>query len=121
MKKVIKKIVLALLALIVLISIAGCSAEEMDKLLNVTSVTIKDEYYVVNKGANYTIPAADLEILPETVLNKKVEWSIDNTGIATVNKDTGSIYGVSNGVTTLTATSVSNPNIKDDCIIIVLP
>ena len=58
------------------------------------------------------------EITPEDATDKSVIWESANDLIATVTSS-GLVIALSEGTVTITATSVSNPDVKDTCIVTV--
>ena len=68
-----------------------------------TGVEMKQALYYVQRGRSTSIRAV---VQPRNANNQKVHWSSVDEGIATVRSNgtsTGSVYGVSNGTTTVTA------------------
>jgi len=57
-------------------------------------------------------------VMPEDAIDTTVNWSSDNTGIATVSQQ-GLVRAVSDGVVTITAASNDKPDISDTFIITV--
>ena len=74
----------------------------------VTSITLSPITVNLKTKRSTTLSTT---ISPNTALDKNVTWKSNNINIARVD-DTGKITGVSAGTATITATSVSHPNIK---------
>ena len=68
----------------------------------------------VNRSA-----AIEWTVLPEAAFNKAVTFTVDNPAIATVN-DKGQVFGVAEGETFVTITSVDNPSVFAVCEITVV-
>ena len=56
----------------------------------------------------------EVEVNPSDATDSSVTWSVSNTSYASIS-ETGLLTALSEGSVTVTATSVSNPNIKADC------
>ena len=71
----------------------------------VTGVNMQRNLYYIQRGRNSSIRAV---VEPRNANNQRVYWTSDNERIATVRSNgtsTGSVYGVANGTTTITATT----------------
>ena len=77
-----------------------------DKTTLVTSITINPlEDVRVEVGKTTSLSAI---VLPDNATNKNVTWSSGNTGIATVNAQTGVVTGVGAGTATIRATAADD-------------
>lgn len=74
-----------------------CVAEET---IPVTSVSLDKTSLSLKVGTYGTITPT---VLPENATDKYVIWTSDNPSVATINNNTGSVFGVAPGTTTLTA------------------
>ena len=61
-----------------------------------------------------TSESLSVELMPWTLSNFNVTWSSSDPSIATVDAD-GTVHGVSNGMATITATAVSDPEASISC------
>ena len=68
----------------------------------VTGFTVSPKTATVNVGATQQLLA---EVTPASATDKKVTWTSSAPSVATVDKDSGLVTGVSNGDVTITATS----------------
>ncbi|USL83540.1 hypothetical protein A4_464 [Escherichia phage A4] len=68
----------------------------------VTGVTVSPKTATVNVGATQQLLA---EVTPASATDKKVTWASSAPSVATVDKDSGLVTGVSNGDVTITATT----------------
>jgi len=87
-------------------------------IIHVTSVEITSENmqdYINEKDGELQLYAI---VMPEDAIDTTVNWSSDNTGIATVSQQ-GLVRAVSDGVVTITAASNDKPDISDTFIITV--
>ena len=84
--------------------------DEEDKVI---SITLSDAS--VNVGAMVMLK---LTVMPYNATNKAVNWSSDNTAVATVNSR-GYVYGVSAGTATITATAVDGSGVYGSCTVTV--
>lgn len=75
----------------------------------VSGVSISTSESSINVGNTLQLEAT---VSPSNATNKNVTWSSSNTSIATVNQTTGLVTGIAIGTTTITATSIDNPNKK---------
>lgn len=60
-------------------------------------------------------------VYPTNATNKCVKWTSSNSGVVTVNPDSGLAYASGEGIATITATSQDGSNKKGTCIITVEP
>lgn len=74
-----------------------CVAEES---IPVTSVSLDKTNLSLKVGTYQTITPT---VLPDNATDKYVVWTSDNPSVATINNNTGSVYGVAPGTTTITA------------------
>ncbi|MCL1875767.1 MAG: Ig-like domain-containing protein [Synergistaceae bacterium] len=84
-------------------------------IIPVSSVTVtpKTASILVNGTVSLSV-----DVLPANAADKDVTWSSSNNAAATVNAS-GVVTGVSAGTARITASSDSNPNIADTCVVTV--
>lgn len=83
----------------------------------VESVHITEENPVVTEGQTISLVGY---VLPKDANNKDIIWTSKEPDIATVTND-GSVTGVSEGTTVITATSVDDPTKSATCMVTVNP
>jgi hypothetical protein len=76
----------------------------------VTSITISKTALTLAGGECYRLTAK----VNDTAANKKVNWSVADATIASVDDD-GTVMGLKKGSTTVTATAQGNTNVKATC------
>lgn len=79
------------------------------------SIDIKQDKVDIFTGNGTNLTAT---ILPANTNNKKVIWTVENPGIATVSNN-GRVNGVRAGVTTVTAACEEDPLLTDVCVVYV--
>lgn len=76
-------------------------------------VFTKAEYTV---EMQHTLSLVDsITITPAEAENKKVQWSVDETDLAAIDKETGMFTPVASGVVTVTVTAVDAGGVKASC------
>lgn len=83
----------------------------------VTGIKLSETSVTVAVGAE-TGPLSVI-VTPENASNKTVSWSCSDTNVASIDKTTGKIKGLSKGTTTITATANDGSGCKATCSIIV--
>ncbi len=90
-----------LIALLFLVSVVACALGlAACATVRVTSVTLNKTELTLDVGGKETLTAT---VLPDNASNKTVEWTSEDSDIATVSS--GKITAVSEGATTVTATA----------------
>ena len=107
-----KKIVIATAICCVTTVLAGCSPKEDIK---VTKVSLDKEAFTVEVDSTQKLNAT---IEPNNASNKNVTWSVSDNKIASVSNN-GVVKGLTVGTTSVTVTSVSNPEAKASCTVTV--
>ena len=79
--------------------------------VDVAGVTLDKHTVSLHVGATQSLVVT---VSPENATEKSVTWTSDKPEIATVSEN-GVITGVKTGSATITVSSVSNPEIKDEC------
>lgn len=87
---------------------AYCFVKVTDKPVKVTGISINDKGIKLKPGDEKTI---SVMITPADATNKKLLWSSENEGIATVS-DEGVVKGIAEGKTTITVVSEDNPGCR---------
>ncbi|QKS43852.1 S-layer homology domain-containing protein [Paenibacillus cellulosilyticus] len=77
--------------------------------IQVSGVTLSHSSYTLTIGDSTTLAAAVTPVT--TLLDRTVTWTSSNDDVATVDEN-GVVTAVEEGVATITATSVSNPNVS---------
>lgn len=95
---------------------AVCKVTVVDEKVPVTAISIEPATVRVKKDAE---SHAYVRYTPSGTTERRVEWSVDNTSIATVDAN-GNVRGVSVGETTLRAKSKDNPEITASATILVV-
>lgn len=95
---------------------AVCKVTVVDEIVPVTSISIEPATIILKKDAE---SHAYARFTPNGTTQRRIEWSVENTSIATVDAN-GNVKGVSNGETTLWATSKDNPEVKASATIMVV-
>lgn len=90
---------------------AECKVSVAEKLIPVTSVTLDKSKMELTKGLDYTLYAT---VSPSNATNKELSWTSSDENIVVVNQQ-GTVVAFSTGVATVTATSVSNPEVSASC------
>ena len=90
---------------------AECMVSVGEKLIPVTSITLDKSKMELTKGLDYTLYAT---VEPSNATNKALSWSSSDESIVVVNQQ-GTVVAFSTGVATVTAASVSNPEITASC------
>ena len=80
---------------------ATCEVTVSSSTIDVTGITLTPASKAINVGGTFTITP---NVLPNNATDKSVTWSSRDTTVATVD-DTGKVTGISNGTTTITATT----------------
>lgn len=108
----VKPYLFILLTVLAVSFIAGCSDSDDDSGVAVTSVTIEDKLESVVRGNTYQLTA---KVEPENATNKEITWSSSNPEAVSVD-DNGkvSVEGYITEQVTITASSKSNPEVKDE-------
>lgn len=70
----------------------------------VASVSFEESVVKVNNDSSLNVSSIGLIISPSSATDKNVEWKIENTDIASLDSESGSIKGLVAGTTSLTAT-----------------
>lgn len=83
---------------------------------NIENVTLSQTEATLKAGAELTLSAT---ITPDTVLNKKVNWTSTNEEVATVDKN-GVVSALKEGTTEIVASAVTDPTKKATCSITVI-
>ena len=81
----------------------------------VTSITLDKETLALEEGKSETLKAT---VLPENASNTKVNWASSDDKVATVSS-LGKVTAVKAGTAKITASSVSNPEVKAECTVTV--
>ena len=81
----------------------------------VTSITLDKQTLALEEGKSETLKAT---VLPENASNTKVNWASSDATIATVSS-LGKVTAVKAGTAKITASSVSNPEVKAECTVTV--
>ncbi len=81
----------------------------------VTSITLDKETLALEEGKSETLKAT---VLPENASNTKVNWVSSDDKVATVSS-LGKVTAVKAGTAKITASSVSNPEVKAECTVTV--
>lgn len=76
------------------------------------TLTISNSSIILARNKNFTLTAS---LLPLNVPYRTVEWTSENSSVASVEKYTGVVAGISEGKTTITATSVLYPEFSVSC------
>ncbi len=96
---------------------ASCRVEVVEKYVPVTSVEINEESIDMLIADTLTLTTT---VLPEDANDKTVEWSSNNTDVATVTAD-GFITAIAVGEAIITAKSNDNMDVTGQCTIHVKP
>lgn len=108
------KTVLATLLLFATIFLASCQKE--DSVTPISGVKINKTSLTLTVGGKEALTAT---ISPETVTNKSVIWSSNNSSVATVS-ESGEIVAISAGTATITVASVVDKSKTATCQVTVL-
>ena len=95
---------------------AVCKVTVVNEIVPVTSISIDPATIILKKDAE---SHAYVKFTPSGTTQRRIEWKVDDTSIATVDAN-GNVKGVSNGETTLWATSKDNPEVKASATILVV-
>lgn len=82
----------------------------------VTGVSVLPTSISIAAGQNATLSAT---VTPVDATNSNLQWSSDDTGVATVNIATGVVTAVAPGTANITATSTDGTNISSSCAVTV--
>lgn len=120
MKKLFKAT--ALFAASLLLALTACKTNSDDGSsggggIPVTGIKLSETSVTVGVGAE-TGPLS-VTVTPENASNKTVSWSCSDTNVASIDKTTGKIKGLSKGTATITATANDGSGCKATCSIIV--
>lgn len=88
---------------------------KMEPKVAVTGISLNKPSTTIAAGADETLTAT---ITPTDATNKEVEWSSNNTAVATVDS-TGKVTGVAVGTAVITAKSKDNPEKQAVCAVTV--
>lgn len=85
-------------------------------VIDVTSVTLNKTTATIKANETLTLNAS---VAPSNATNKNISWETSNSAAATVNNGivTPSSTLASNESVTITAKSISNPNVKAECVV----
>ena len=83
-----------------------CTVTVSSKTVPVTSITLSKSTLELKKGEYYTLTAV---VYPSNATNKSVNWSSDNSSVATVNSS-GTVTAVAPGTANITAKSPDGPS-----------
>ena len=108
-----KKLLAALATGFLLFGTVSCGGGDDDDV-DVKSVQIGSESKTLSIGQTTTLTAT---VLPDNATNKKIEWSSDNSEVATVDASSGVVTAIAKGTATITAKSKSNKNATATCTI----
>lgn len=84
---------------------------------NVSSITLNQTSATIEEGDKITLTAT---VFPANAINKEVLWSSTNENVAMVSQG-GVVHGLSEGTTTITATSTDGSGVKASCTLNVVP
>ncbi|WP_026526057.1 GBS Bsp-like repeat-containing protein [Butyrivibrio sp. VCD2006] len=84
--------------------------------IDVATIEFDKETAELTEGEKVTITAT---IEPEDATNKSVRWASSNESVATVNTN-GEVTAIAAGTAEITATSISNPDVKAVCQVTVV-
>lgn len=84
--------------------------------VKVTDITLDKTELALRPGDKATLSAT---VTPADATIKSVVWSSTNPAVATVNAITGEITAITDGTTTVTATSSSNKEVSASCMVTV--
>ncbi|MBP5302130.1 MAG: Ig-like domain-containing protein, partial [Bacteroidales bacterium] len=90
---------------------AECKVAVSEKVIPVTSITLDKQKMELTKGLDYTLHAT---VEPANATNKELVWASSNEDIVVVNQQ-GKVIAFSTGTASVTATSVSNPEVSASC------
>jgi len=98
------------------VTVMGTSSVDASKFgTAVVTITQLDVKTILLSGGNIStyqgVSNVTASVLPSVATDRSITWAVSNVAIATINAS-GVVTAVSNGVVTVTATSVSNPSIK---------
>ncbi len=79
-------------------------------------ITLSSKVSSVKVGEKVELSAT---VYPSNATNKQIKWSSSDSNIAKVNEN-GLVDGIKGGEVIITATSVENPEIKDECTVTVI-
>ncbi|HKM35902.1 MAG TPA: GH25 family lysozyme, partial [Lachnospiraceae bacterium] len=82
----------------------------------VTQVTLNKATLSLVKDASETLSAT---VTPDTATNKNLSWTSSDATVASVDVATGKVIALKSGSATITASSVSNPDVKAQCTVTV--
>lgn len=85
----------------------SASCEVVVKKVAVREIIVDKNEVVIEKGRSVIVGA---NVLPENAYNKNLVWKSENESVAMVNLS-GEFYAVGEGETTVTVTSMSNPEV----------
>ncbi|MCL1875414.1 MAG: Ig-like domain-containing protein [Synergistaceae bacterium] len=91
-----------------------CEVSITPDKIEVTGITISPKPVSIPVGGTRQL---SVEVTPPDATSKDVTWSSSAPSVATVGETTGLVTGVSVGPAVITATSVSNTNVKDTCTV----
>ncbi len=94
----------------------GTNVTIIEEVIDVTDVTLDKHELSLNVGDAHTF---SVEVLPEKATYKTVNWHSDNIEVAEVNSQ-GIVTAKKAGIAMITVSSISNPEVKDSCEIIVI-
>lgn len=90
---------------------ASCTINVTDGTIKVTSVTLDKSELMLGLGDTYTLTAS---VLPDDATNKNINWSSNNTAVATVTEN-GIVTGIGDGTAEIKAVSESNTSCYAVC------
>lgn len=94
------------------ITISSCSTEKA--ATDISDIVGEDSVAVNEKSIYYAA------LLPKDT-NDKIIWSVDNTSFATIDENTGELFGISVGEVNVTATCSSNQSITRSKTVLIIP
>lgn len=94
----------------------GTDVTIFEETIDVSEVTLNKHEHSLNVGETYSL---SVSVSPDKATDKSIKWGSENSEIAEVNS-TGIVKAKKAGDVLITASSVSNPEVKDVCKITVI-
>ncbi|MDR1552203.1 MAG: Ig-like domain-containing protein [Prevotellaceae bacterium] len=115
MKRNIKFLRNAAIALLMMNAVAFMSCSKDDEHIAVTGISIEPATLTLVVGGTHTLTAT---LLPDNAANKTLTWTSSATGFATVDASTGKVTAIAEGAATITATTANGKS--SICIVTVI-
>lgn len=118
-------IVLAFVAMTVLILVSSYRTAQKNKV-DITQIVLNGDVQLAvgenqTVGFNVATPKVmDNDLVVNAVNKLDLVWTVEDEKIATYDEDTGTIYGVSEGTTSLSV-STKDGKLSDTCLVTVTP